>query len=384
MRRPLLPASLPAALRRQSGYTSVELLLVLALLGMFGGTAVPELIAARTAGNESAAVASLQATYAAQTAFRDGDLDQNGLHDFAPSLAVLSAATGTALPAEAQGYDFAIAAADATSFTATAIPVVPGVTGARRFAIDETGTVTNAAVGAPADTTAILGAATAVNQLSLGVARDQVRYLVHSDLNDIEILVLDTNGDGLLSFAEILDVDLLAAARTVQQHVHLSPGNVPIGDDATLVAILQTMQASLKSSLSLETGGEASLPSVLVSEPDDAADDYLGLVPEVSQAESLGWLHDLLTALNEQPFPAGDMPGKTVKMNQGRKRSLLRRTEALQSLLAAGRPTALGPRLRPLQARSDGNPHPVDWVAGEAAARILQQIDLSLRLVPPS
>jgi type II secretory pathway pseudopilin PulG len=373
-----------APLRRQSGYTSVELLLVLALLGMFGGTAVPELIAARTAGNEAAATASLQAIGAAQTAFRDGDLDQNGLHDYAASLAALSAATGTAFPDEAQGYDFAITAADATSFTATAIPVVPGVTGTQRFAIDESGTVTSVAVGAPPDTSALLAAATSVNQLSFGVARDQVRYLVHSDLNDIEVLVLDTNGDGLISFPEILDIDLLAAARTVQQHVHLTPGNVPIGDDAVLTPILQTMQSSLKTSLSLATEGEASLPAVLVSEPDDAADDYLGLVPEVSQAESLGWLHDLLSALNEQPFPAGDMPGKTVKINQGRQRSLLHRTEALQKLLAAGRPTALGPRLRPLQVRSDGNPHPVDWIAGEAAARVLQQINLSLRLVPSS
>src|SRR5262245_10174748 len=125
-----------ARLRAQRGYTSVELLLVLALLGMFGGAAVPQLDAARTAGNEAAAVASLQAIASAQTAFRGRDLDANGLHDYASSLGALSTATGVTLPAQAQGYDFAIAAADLTTFSATATPVVAGVTGSRSFTID--------------------------------------------------------------------------------------------------------------------------------------------------------------------------------------------------------------------------------------------------------
>jgi len=74
--------------QRQRGFTLVELLLVVVLLGVLAAIAAPSMLRARQSGNESSAVSSLRTVVSAQFMYGASC----GLGFFAPSLTALGAA----------------------------------------------------------------------------------------------------------------------------------------------------------------------------------------------------------------------------------------------------------------------------------------------------
>jgi hypothetical protein len=170
---------------------------------------------------------------------------------------------------------------------------------------------------------------------------------------------LDTDRDGKLTFAEVLDGDLMQLMRS------LAPGGGgPVGDDAWLAAVLGRVQAGLKRSLELGRS-ETALPAVQIDGLRGHPAEFLELVATDPRYASLGVVHGLLRQLQES-----DMTGGSDRHRQ----QLIDAAERLHDLLRFGELRELRQRLEWIGARAR------EWVAEPAASEIAQSVEVSLRL----
>jgi type IV pilus assembly protein PilA len=140
-----------SARRKEQGFSLIELLIVVAIILIIAAIAIPNLIRARIAANDSSAASSVRSIGTAQIAYNStynagyGTLAQLGT----PALPCVASAASACLLDDVvtagtkSGYTITAVPAGAgnTTFVGAAVPVSVGVTGQRSFCADETGVI---------------------------------------------------------------------------------------------------------------------------------------------------------------------------------------------------------------------------------------------------
>jgi len=143
-------------MKRNSGFTLIELMIVVAIIAIIAAIAIPSLLQMKKSGNEASAISSMRTICTAEIAFQNrtgeyGTLEELGDEDNPFIDAVLASGNKS-------GYNFTVEVTPSTdttegSFTCVAVPESSGRfgTGVRQFYVDQTGVIRYTADGSEPD-----------------------------------------------------------------------------------------------------------------------------------------------------------------------------------------------------------------------------------------